>query len=286
MSNRLPYLAFGLNATLFGTYYAVAKEALLRSDPLVFTALEQVTLIPAAVAILWYARRHLTGTLLCWGLLLGGCLAGAFVVLACALAVTSAAATAFSPALSGVLAALLIGAGQRRLPQRPTLLAGVLSLGGLLLLLTTAPAAGVQGTLFAVLGTLLFTCYVLLAERVPPAAPRHALAGLELATMGVVVPLAALLWGNWTACRLRLPHDGLIVLYLAVACTLVPVVLTVRFQATVSAVTVAFLYTLEPVVGALLAFLYGGAVLPLGGYTGGALVVAGMLLHTWGGLYT
>jgi len=276
------YLALGLNAVLFGTYYGVAKDALRRIDPLVFTAVEQLALVPATVALLWQARRQLTGAVVRWGVLLGTCLAGAFIVLASALASASASSTAFFPALSGVLAALLTGLLRWRRPARHTLAAGILSLCGALLLIATAPAAGVHGTLLAAMGTLLFTAYVMLTEWAPPAAPRAALAALELLTMTLVVPVAALRWGDWAAFHPALPHDGLIVLYVAGACTLVPVLLTVRFQAEIAGVTAAFIYTLEPLVGALVAHLYDGEALPLLSYVAGALVVGGTLLHSWG----
>jgi drug/metabolite transporter (DMT)-like permease len=275
-------VAFGLNAILFGTYYAVAKDVLRRVDPLVFTAAEQLALAPAAAALLWRARRHLSGEVVGWGVLLGTCLGTALVVLASGLAETSASATAFFPALSGVLAAVPAAVWRRRLPPRPTLAAIALSGGGALLLIAAAPAGGGRGTLLAALGTVVFTGYVLLGGQVPNSAPRPTLAGLELATLAVVVPLAALLWGSWAACRPVLPHDGLIVLYVAGACTLVPILLTVCFQGEVAAVTVAFIYTLEPVVGALLAHVYGGEALSSWGYAGGGLMVAGTLLHARG----
>jgi hypothetical protein len=42
-------LAFLFNAFLFGTYYAVAKDALERIDPIVFTFFTMMALVPVAL---------------------------------------------------------------------------------------------------------------------------------------------------------------------------------------------------------------------------------------------
>ena len=45
-------LAFLLNTLLFGSYYSVAKEALERVDPIVFTFFVMMTLVPPAICII------------------------------------------------------------------------------------------------------------------------------------------------------------------------------------------------------------------------------------------
>ncbi len=53
-------LAFLLNVLCFATYYAVAKEALSRIDPIIFTYFEMMTLVPAAIIIIICSWKHIT----------------------------------------------------------------------------------------------------------------------------------------------------------------------------------------------------------------------------------
>ena len=48
---------FLLNTIFFATYYSVAKEALGRIDPIIFTFFEMTTLVPAALIILFCSRK-------------------------------------------------------------------------------------------------------------------------------------------------------------------------------------------------------------------------------------
>jgi hypothetical protein len=72
------------------------------------------------------------------------------------------------------------------------------------------------------------------------------------------------------------------VLYVALACTFLPTLITVLVQKHLSPVTVSFIYILEPVLGAIIAMIYLHELLPIQGYTGGLLVVVGAIIHTWG----
>ncbi|WP_151759708.1 hypothetical protein, partial [Dictyobacter vulcani] len=56
----LAIIAFVLNTFLFGSYYSVGKAMLGRIDPIVFTFLTMMTLVPAAICILIFSRRHIT----------------------------------------------------------------------------------------------------------------------------------------------------------------------------------------------------------------------------------
>src|SRR5207245_5458653 len=63
--------------------------------------------------------------------------------------------------------------------------------------------------------------------------------------------------------------------------TFLPTLITVLLQNHISPVTVSFIYTLEPVLGAVVANFYLNETLPIAGYLGGGLVVLGAVLHTW-----
>src|SRR6266478_6850123 len=100
-------LAFLLNTILFATYYSVAKEALTRIDPIVFSFFEMITLVPAALCIIIFSWKDMSGAVIKRGILLGSWLCVALFTIAIALKYTSATGTAFFPSLNGFFAALI-----------------------------------------------------------------------------------------------------------------------------------------------------------------------------------
>lgn len=283
---RMKILAGGgflLNTLLFATYYAVTKEALSRIDPIVFTFFEMVSLVPVALLIILWTWKDITREVVKRGILLGSMLCLALFTIAIALKYTTATSTAFFPALNGFVAAIIAWALFREPMKGSTWLAGLLSLSGAALLIFTSSMGNWRGTLIAFLGGLFYTCYIFLCDREQKdEKARWPLFGIELLTTAAWANLVALLFGDWQAAHPALPKDIEVVLYVSTACTFVPVLITVLFQKYISPVTVSFIYILEPILGAGIAYLYLRETLPVAGYIGGSLVVLGAVIHTCG----
>ena len=276
-------LAFLLNAVLFATYYSVSKEALGRIDPIIFSFFEMTSLVPLALCVMLFSWRNMNRDVVKHGIFLGSWLFLALITIAIALKFTTATSTAFFPSLNGFLAAFIAWIFLRQPVKKPTWLAGVLSVAGTILLVLYSSTGTLRGSLIAFLGGILFTCYVFLADHQQKndIAP-WPLLGVELLTMALWSNLVVLLFGDWRAVHPSLPHDLWVVLYVAVACTFLPTLITVLMQKHLSPVTVSFIYILEPVLGAIIAMFYLHELLPIQGYTGGLLVVVGAIIHTWG----
>ncbi|HZU66149.1 MAG TPA: DMT family transporter [Ktedonobacteraceae bacterium] len=278
-------LAFFLNVILFATYYSVAREALGRFDPIIFSYFEMMALVPAAICIILLSWREISRAVVNRGFILGSCLCLSLFTIGIALKYTTATSTAFFPSLNGFFAALIAWLFFRQPISRLTWFAGILSIAGALLLITNTPMGDVRGSLIAFLGGLFFTCYVFLGDHQHKDTAAHwPLFGIELLTMAVWANLIVLLFGNWQAVHPQLPKDIWVVLYIAGACTFLPVLITVLMQKHISAVTISFIYILEPILGAVIANIYLHETLPLPGYAGGALVVVGAVIHTWGSI--
>ena len=277
--------AFLLNTIFFATYYAVTKEALNRIDPIVFTFFEMVSLAPAGLLIILFSWKDINRAVVKRGVLLGSMLCLALFTIAIALKYTTATSTAFFPALNGFVAAIIAWAFFREPMSRRTWAAGALSVGGAVILILSSSMGNVRGTLIAFLGGLFYTGYVFLSdhEQKNEQAP-WPLFGVELLTTAVWACLVALLFGDWQAVHPALPKDIWVVLYIAIASTFVPTLITVLMQKHISPVTVSFIYILEPVLGAVIANLYLGEVLPVQGYLGGGLVVLGSIISVWGSI--
>jgi drug/metabolite transporter (DMT)-like permease len=262
-------LAFLLNTILFATYYSVAKEALTRIDPIVFSFFEMITLVPAALCIIIFSWKDMSGAVIKRGVLLGSWLCVALFTIAIALKYTSATGTAFFPSLNGFLAALIAWLFLRHPVKKLTWFAGAVSAVGTILLIMNSPMGNWRGSLIAFLGGVFFTCYVFLAdhEQKDEIAP-WPLFGIELLTMALCANLIVLLFGNWQTVHPSLPHDIWVVLYVAGACTFLPTLITVLMQKHISPVTVSFIYILEPILGAFIANIYLREMLPIQGYAG------------------
>jgi drug/metabolite transporter (DMT)-like permease len=296
-------LAFLFNTLCFATYYAVAKEALNRIDPIIFTYFELMTLAPLSMLILLCSRRYLTRAIVRRGVLLGSSLCLALFTIAIALKYTDATSVAFFPALNGFLAAIFAWLFLRQPIRKTTWLAGLLSAVGVVMLVVNSSMGGWRGALIAFLGGLFFTGYVFVNDSVQPQTDshnseasfeeyeqqeqreRHAhwpLFGVELLTMAVWANLVVLLFGDWHSVHIALPRDAGIIVYVALFCTFLPTLLAVLMQRHISPVTVSFIYILEPVLAAVVSALYLGEALHTAAYAGGMLVVLGAIIHTWG----
>lgn len=274
--------AFFLNTVLFATYYSVAKEALGRIEPIVFTYFEVMALVPAGLCILVLCWQDINRQVLKRGVLLGSSLCLAIFTIAVALKYTSATGTAFFPALNGFLAAFAAWIFFQRPITKATWFAGLLSVVGAALLIMNSPMGGARGAVIAFVGGLLFTGYVFLSEHQQPDETNHwPLFAIELLTMAVWANLIVLLFGDWQAVHPAMPKDVWVILYVAGACTFIPTLIAAGMQKYISAVTVSFIYILEPVLGAVMANIYLHETLPLDGYIGGGLIVVGAIIHTW-----
>jgi drug/metabolite transporter (DMT)-like permease len=276
-------LAFLFNTFLFGTYYGVAKDALERIDPIVFTFFTMMALVPVALSIIVLSWQEITRDVVKSGVLLGSCLCLGLFTLAVALKHNSATSTAFFPSLNGFLAAACVGLFLRQPISKATWLAGVVSVGGAFLLILNSPMGGARGALIAFIGGLFCTLYIFLSEREQRGKTAYwPLFGIQLLTMALWANLLALLFGDWQAVHPSLPRDVWIILYVSLGTICLPVLISVLFQNHIAPITVSFIYILEPVLGAIFSHFYLHEVLPLNGYLGGALIVAGAVIYTWG----
>src|SRR5437762_6613535 len=282
--------AFLLNTLLIGSYYAISKEVLGRVDPIVFSFCEMMTLVPPALIILVWSWRHMTRQAIKSGFVLGSCLCLGLFMLSVALRYNTATGTAFFPALNGLLATLFAWLFLRQPINKATWIAGIISVIGAVLLMANADMGGIRGLLIALIGGLFCTMYIFLAAHEQKGQgdgkrrPYGPLFAIELLTMALWSNLIALLFGDWNMVHFDLPKDAFVILYIGLGTVFLPILITVRFQNYISPVTVSFISILEPILSAIVAYLYLHEVLPLDGYLGGGLVVVGVFIHTWGSL--
>lgn len=276
-------LLFLLNASLFGTYYAVSKEALVRVDPLIFSSVQMLILVPIALFLIGTSWRRLTKKVIKQGIQQGSCLGLSFLMMSITLKYTMAMATAFFPSLNGFLALLVAWVFLRQPIAKVSWLAGLLSVTGVFFLSINASTGGARIMFVAFLGGLFLTCYIFLTDQQEhKEIASWALLGIQLLTVAALTTVAALAFGNWQNIHFSLPGDILVLLYTALECTFIPMMITILAQKHLSPVTVSFIYILEPIIGTLVAHFFLNEAILLNIYIGGILVIVGTLLHLWG----
>jgi drug/metabolite transporter (DMT)-like permease len=279
------YGLFLLTVVLFATFYAVSRGALARTDAVTLTWGECLCVVPVGMALLLVGRKRLDRDALRRGALLGGCLCLMLFALAVALQDTSATETAFFPCLQGIFASLLSwGITRERVASWTWAAAGLAVIGMVLMIGAQAHAAAWRGDAGAVLGALLYTTYIFLVDAllVRQAGARSAVPpvlGVQFVVLGVGASVLMLLFGNWQHAHVQWPQDGFVLAYVA-GIIVVSCIISALMQRYVDAVTVSFIYILEPLVGSLVAYLYLGERFAPQSYAGFGFVFLGVLVQT------
>src|SRR5579862_43682 len=286
----LARLSFLLISILWGSFYALAKEALKRSDPVIFTFFEFLVLVPVALALIVIYRSEMKRTLLKRGVLLGSWLGLAMLTMTVAENYTGATNTAFFPSIGGVFAAIVTGVILRRPFGKSVWVAGGISFAGMLVILV-ASGGGLEfrGDLIALLGALFFTTYIFLVDHARQEQDTQQgehqfwlILGVENLTVAFWMMLVALLFGNWQHFHPIFPKDAIVITYAGTATAFIPVVISIFMQKHIEPLEISFIATLEPVWGTIIAYLYIGEIVSLPVYIGGALVIAGAIIHALG----
>src|SRR5437763_14735445 len=233
-------LAFLFNTFLFGSYYSVSKEALVRIDPVVFTFFGMVILAPVALCIIAFSWRRITRGIIKSGVILGSCYCLGVFALGVALKYNTATGTAFFPSLNGLLAAVFSWIVLRQPVPRITWLAGIMSVTGGIILIMNASVGGAIGASIGFIGGLLLTLYIFLADREQRDKEYWPLLGVELLTIVLGASLIVLLLGDWHAVHPQLYKDVWIVLFIALGTNFLPTLITVLLQKYILPVTVSF----------------------------------------------
>src|SRR5450432_1466118 len=157
---RLARLSFLLVTVLWVSFYAFAKEALQRLDPIIFTFFEVASLVPIAFVIIVIHRKELNAVTLKRGIFLGSWQCLALLTVTTAEQFTTATSTAFFPGIGGVIGALATGLVLKHPVQKATWIACVSSLGGTCIILAVGGSSlVVRGNIIAFLGAIFFTTY-------------------------------------------------------------------------------------------------------------------------------
>ncbi|KAB7770112.1 DMT family transporter [Xanthomonas maliensis] len=272
---------------LWGITAILGKLITLPALPLVWW---RMLIVVAALAVLprvWRGLRQLS-----WQVVMAYCGIGALVALhwltfygAIKLANASVAATciALAPVFTAVIEPWVTGR-----PFRPReLLFGLAVLPGVALVVGGVPDGMRAGVVVGAVSALLVAGFGSLNKRMVVHADPLTVTALELGagtlTLTLLAPALPLLLPALHGSLLVIPglHDGLLLLVLALACTLLPFALALVALRHLSAYAVQLVTNLEPVYAIVLAIVLLGEQRELTGmfYLGVAIILGAVFLH-------
>ncbi len=273
------YAGFILVSLLYASFYPIAKPSLSHIDTAVFVGFQMLCLAPPALFLLVSARRWIDLTTLGHGILLGTCLGIGFLLVTLAMDYTSITETAMFSCANGVIVVLISWLIFRKRIRPMTWIASLCSIVGILVLLSVSHLQW-QGDLFAFTGGLFCTAYNFLVDDLWQHPGRfRAVLGVQLLTMACEMMVYALIFGNWGNIHFVLPSDIVIFCYISLATTLLPIIITMTMRRYVNGITVTFLAVLEPIAGAVFAFVFAHERLSSSIYIGGGLAIGSVLLE-------
>jgi len=275
VSSRRADLLLAFTTLLWGVSFVVVKEALAASTPLLFTALRfgiaGLLLAPLARLDVPFTRAELRA-----GALLGTLLAVGFATQAVGLVATTPARSAFIVASSSVLAPVVAFAALRQRPR--AWVAAALGLAALGMYLLTAPEAGGlnRGDAWTLATACCFGGQIVAVAEL---SRRHDPARLVWMQTVVTAAGAGLAAAAFEDAHVH-PSPALLgaLAYTAVFATALALLWQMRAQRHMSSARAALLFCLEPVFAALASWVWLGERLSLSQWTGGALILAGMVV--------
>jgi drug/metabolite transporter (DMT)-like permease len=275
VTRRRADLMLLLATALWGTSFVAVKSALADATPFAFLTV-RFGLAALALAPGTPFRPPPTGRELRGGALLGLLVAVGFIAQTAGLVITTPSRSAFIVAVSSVLAPVialvLVG-------ERPSwLTAAALALATLGIYLLTAPAAGGlnRGDLLTLVCAACFGGQIVAVSELARRYDARRLVFVQIAATAAVAALATALFErphiHWTPQFVG--ALGYTVLFASTICFL----LQMRAQREMSAARAALIFCFEPLFAAVTSWLILGERLSLLQWSGGALILVGMVL--------
>ena len=261
---------------IWGSTFVTGKIVLAQVSPLqmmvvrftlsslVFFALGARRIFPVPWSSVW--KAGFLGLLLFLG----------FAAQTVGLQLTTASKSAFITGMMVVFVPVLQIVVERRPPKLGNIVGILIVAFGLWLM--TSPEGGSfnAGDALTFLCALFFTGYIVYLDVISHEMTALQLTFFHVTAAGILSIIAALLFDSL---QISVDTNGvLLLLYLTLFSTVLTTLVQTRFQKETTPTRAAIIFTMEPVVAALLAFAILGERLGVAGTVGGLLIVTGVLV--------
>ena len=276
---RRAYRQLHVCVLLWGFTAILGKLITLPADALVVWRMVLVAVILAMIPRSWTGLLAMSPRRACIYAGIGCVIAAHWLAFYGSIKVANASVAVACLGLGSIFAAVIEPIVFNRRHERSEVLSGILVVPGVMLIVGGVPIEMRLGIAMGIVAALLSALFAILNKRYASSDDAFAVTGVEMAA-------GALLLSVPTAMRgISIPgvRDGVLLLVLAVVCTLLPFVLWLRSLLHVSAFHTQLLLNLEPIYAILLAAVFFYEYNELTGwfYLGASLVVLTVLLQPW-----
>jgi len=275
MTRRRADLVLVLANLVWGVSFVVVKGALEASTPLAFTAL-RFAIAALVLTPFTKLRGPWSHAELGAGALLGSLLAVGFAMQAVGLVSTTPSRSAFIVATSAVLAAALAFVVIRERPRAAVFLALGLAAVGMYLLTAPGPGGVNRGDLLTCVTAVCFGGQIVAVTDFSRRYDPLRLVWMQTVATALGAALAAAAWEK-TAMHWSISFATALG-YAAVFATALALLWQMRAQQFMTSARAALIFCLEPVFAAIASFFWLGERLSLAQWSGGTLILAGMIL--------
>lgn len=263
--------------TLFwGMTFVFIKEGLNLVDLYLLLALR--FLIAGGILFFLFLKqmKKINGPLLRDGLILTIPFALGYFLQTYGLQFTSATKSGFITGLCVVTVPIYLIIWKKQIPTIPQIFSVMLATAGLGYLTLSDGLSLSTGDLWTLLGAFAFGLHVVLISHYSRKHPPMPLAFIQIFTTGFLNLIITVSIGRFTIPTHYIAWQA--ILFTAIFATAFTYGIQNRYQKEISEVKAAVIYSLEPLFGALTAFIYLGESIPLSGYIGGFLICFGMII--------
>ena len=261
---------------IWGSTFVVGKIVLVAVTPLQMIAARFT--LATMFLLAFFSRRifPLTRRQILRGGVLGVFLFAGFVAQTVGLTMTTASKSAFITGMMVVFVPLLQVVIERRAPRIGNLAGVVVVTAGLWLLTSPAGAAPGTGDILTLVCAVLFAVYIVYIDLVAHEMSALQLTFIQMASNAVFAVAASAAFDTLPA---HVPSGTVVaLLYLTIFATLVTTFMQTRYQKETSPTRAAVIFTIEPVVAAVIAAIVLGEQIGIMGAAGGGLIIGGVLL--------
>lgn len=269
-------LALLMITIFWGTSCLLTKWGLGDIREFNLIALRFIIAFALSAAVFRKRIRHIDRKTVRYAAILSAILFTVYVAMTYGVKMTSVSNAGFLTCLAGVFIPIVSYIFLKQKPEKKVLVSICLTLIGIFLLTINERIIFNLGDLFCTLCSLAYAVHIIVTGKLTVRVDSVSLGVMQLGFVGVYALIFSFIFES-PALPPTAP-SWLIVVTLSVFCTGVAFIVQTVAQKYTSPVHTGFIFSLEPVFTAIVAFLFADEALPFKGYFGGFLMVVSVIL--------
>jgi drug/metabolite transporter (DMT)-like permease len=269
-------LALLMITIFWGTSCLLTKIGLGEIGAFNLIALRFIIAFSLSAAVFWKKIRHADRRTVRYAAIISVILFMEYVAMTYGVKMTSVSNAGFLTCLAGVFVPIISFAFLKQKLEIKVLAGICLTFIGIYLLTVNERISFNLGDLLCTLCSIIFAVHIIVLGKLTVKVDSVALGVIQLGFAGIYALAFSYIFED--PILPASPQSWLIVITLSVFCTAIAFIVQTVAQKYTSPVHTGFIFSLEPVFTAIVAFIFVNEVLPLKGYLGGFLMIVSVIL--------